>query len=150
VETFVIISVKELLQQMIERMSNAEGRHLLEFAQYFQHTRDDSLTLKRLATDPAFKVPGSGARDFQVVAPIHGKGMAASRLLVDDRRRSFIISIPVYGLSVTTCAERGGAEVLVTTDDAFVSAARRPMPASSTHVVNPVVYALEPTFKGLV
>lgn len=41
------------------------------------------------------------------------------------------------------CAERGGAEVLVTTDDAFLSAARRPTPASSTRVVNPVVYALE-------
>lgn len=32
------------------------------------------------------------------------------------------------------CAERGGAEVLVTTDDAFVSAARRLTPASSTRV----------------
>ena len=79
-------SVKELLPQMIERMSDAEARQLLEFAQHLQHRRDDSLTLKRLATDPAFKVPGSGARAFQVVGPIHGKGMAASRLLVDDRR----------------------------------------------------------------
>ena len=79
-------SVKELLQHMIERMSDAEASQLLEFAQHLRHRRDDSLTLKRLATDPAFKVPGSGARDFYVVAPIHGKGMAASRLLVDDRR----------------------------------------------------------------
>ena len=79
-------SVKVLLRQMIERMSDAEARQLLEFAQHLRHRRDDSLTLKRLATDPAFKVPGSGARDFYVVAPIHGKGMAASRLLVDERR----------------------------------------------------------------
>jgi hypothetical protein len=79
-------SLKELLRQMIERMSDAEARQLLEFAQHLRHRRDDSLTLKRLATDPAFKVPGSGARDFYVVAPIHSKGMAASRLLVDDRR----------------------------------------------------------------
>jgi hypothetical protein len=79
-------SLKELLRPMIERMSDAEARQLLEFAQHLRHRRDDSLTLKRLATDPAFKVPGSGARDFYVVAPIHGKGMAASRLLVDDRR----------------------------------------------------------------
>jgi hypothetical protein len=79
-------SVKELLQHMIEQMSDAEAHQLLEFAQHLQHRRDDSLTLKRLAADPAFKVPGSGARDFYVVAPIHGKGMAASRLLVDDRR----------------------------------------------------------------
>jgi hypothetical protein len=79
-------SVKELLQQMIERMSDAEARQLLEFAQHLEHRREDSLTLKRLATDPAFTVPGSGAKDFHVVAPIHGKGMAASRLLVDERR----------------------------------------------------------------
>ena len=79
-------SVKELLQHIIERMSDAEVRQLLEFAQHLQHRHDDSLTLKRLATDLAFKVPGSGARDFHVVEPVHGKGMAASRLLVDNRR----------------------------------------------------------------
>ena len=79
-------SVKELLQHMIERMSDAEVRQLLEFAQHLQHRRDDSLTLKCLTTDLTFKVPGSGARDFHIVAPIHGRGMAASRLLVDDRR----------------------------------------------------------------
>jgi hypothetical protein len=86
VETFVRNSVKELLQHMIERMSDAEARQLLGFSQYLRHRGDDSLTLKRLAADPAFKVPGSGARDFFVVAPIHGKGMVASRRLVDDRR----------------------------------------------------------------
>src|SRR5262249_24574221 len=85
-ETFVMNSVKELLQQMIERMSDVEARQLLEFGEHLQHRRDDSLTLTRLAADPAFKVPGSGARDFHSVAPIHGKGLAASRLLVDDRR----------------------------------------------------------------
>ena len=79
-------AVKESLRHMIEQMSDAEARQLLEFAQHLQHRRDDSLTLKRLATDPAFKVPTSGARDFPIVTPIHGRGIAASRLLVDDRR----------------------------------------------------------------
>ena len=79
-------AVKESLRQMIEQMSDAEARQLLEFAQHLQHRRDDSPTLKRLATDPAFKVPASGARDFHIVTPIHGRGIAASRLLVDDRR----------------------------------------------------------------
>ena len=79
-------SVKELLPQMIERMSDAEARQLLEFAQHLRHRRDDSLTLKRLAADPTFNVPESRARGFQVVAPIDGKGIAASKLLVDDRR----------------------------------------------------------------
>ena len=79
-------SVKELLRAMIARMSDAEAHQLLEFAQHLGHRRDDSLTLKRLATDPAFKLPGSEAQDFPIVAPIHGRGIAASRLLVDDRR----------------------------------------------------------------
>ena len=79
-------AVKELLRQMIERMSDAEARQMLEFAQHLQHKRDDSLTLKRLATDSAFKVPGNGVGAFRVVEPVQGKGIAASRLLVDDRR----------------------------------------------------------------
>jgi hypothetical protein len=79
-------SLKELLRPMIERMSDAEARQLLEFAQHLQHRRDNSLTLQRLATDPTFKVPGSGAKNFHVVEPIYGKGIAASKLLVDDRR----------------------------------------------------------------
>jgi predicted nucleic acid-binding protein len=41
------------------------------------------------------------------------------------------------------CAERGGVEGLVTTDDAFIAAAGRLTPASATRVVNPVAYALE-------
>ena len=56
------------------------------FAHHLQQKRDVSLTLKRLATDGVFKVPGSDVRTFQVVEPIYGKGIAASRLLVDDRR----------------------------------------------------------------
>ena len=51
-------SVKELLQHMIERMSDAEAHQLLEFAQHLQHGSDNLLTMKRLATNPAFKVPG--------------------------------------------------------------------------------------------
>ena len=44
-------SAKELLQHMIERMSDAEARQLLEFAQHLQYRRDNLRTLKRLATD---------------------------------------------------------------------------------------------------
>ena len=79
-------AVKESLRQMIEQMSDAEARQLLEFAQPLQHRRDDSLILKRLATDPAFKMPGNGVRAFRIVEPIQGKGTPASKLLVDNRR----------------------------------------------------------------
>jgi hypothetical protein len=79
-------SVKELLQHMIERMSDTEARQLLEFAQHLQHRRDDSLIWKRLTTDPAFKVPGNEVVAFRVVEPVQSKGIVASKLLVDDRR----------------------------------------------------------------
>jgi hypothetical protein len=83
---FVMNSVKESLQQMIEQMSDEEARQMLEFAHRLQQRHDVSLTLKRLATDPVFEVPGSEVGAFHVVEPIRGKGIAASRLLVDDRR----------------------------------------------------------------
>jgi hypothetical protein len=79
-------SVKESLRHMIERMSDEEARQMLEFAHHLQQGRAISLTLKRLATDPTFKMPESEVGAFRVVEPIHGKGIAASRLLVDDRR----------------------------------------------------------------
>jgi hypothetical protein len=79
-------AVKELLWHLIEQMSDTEARQLLEFVQHLQHRRDDSLTLKRLAPDPAFKVPGNGVRAFRIVEPIQGKRIPASKLLVDDRR----------------------------------------------------------------
>lgn len=79
-------SVKESLQHMIERMSDEEARQMLGFAYHLQQRRGVSLTLKRLVIDPVFKMPGSGVGAFHVVEPIHGKGIAASRLLADDRR----------------------------------------------------------------
>ena len=50
-------SVKASLRHMIEQMSDEEARQMLEFAHHLQQKRDVSLTLKRLATDPVFKVP---------------------------------------------------------------------------------------------
>jgi hypothetical protein len=78
--------VKDVLRHLIEQMSDTEARQLLEFAQHLQHRPDDPLTLKRLATDPAFQVPGNGVMAFRIVEPIQGKGIPASKLLVDNRR----------------------------------------------------------------
>ena len=63
-------AVKELLWQIIEQMSDVEARQLLGFAQHLQHRREASLTLKRLATDLAFKVPGNGVTAFRIVEPL--------------------------------------------------------------------------------
>ena len=75
-------------------------------------------------------------------------GRATKRVTSDEAAMQRAIALRLHGLRDLdalhlACAERGGAEVLVTTDDAFVSAGRRLTPASSTRVVNPVVYALE-------
>jgi len=40
-------------------------------------------------------------------------------------------------------AERGGADVLLTTDDRFIRAARALQPASPVRVENPVIFELE-------
>jgi predicted nucleic acid-binding protein len=73
---------------------------------------------------------------------------ATERVAIDEVAMRRAIDLRLHGLRDLdalhlACAERGGVEVLVTTDDAFISTARRLTPASSTRVVNPVVYALE-------
>ena len=82
----VVSSVKESLHKTIDQLSDAEVRHLLEFAQCLQKRNGDSPTLRRLADDPAFEVPSEGSVAFRAVEPIQGKGIAASRLLVEERQ----------------------------------------------------------------
>lgn len=79
-------SVKERLRNMIELLSDEEARQILEFIQRLRRKSDVSPILKRLASDPAFKIPSEGSKGFRVVEPIRGKGVPASRLLVEDRR----------------------------------------------------------------
>jgi len=79
-------SVKELLRNTIELVSDEEARQLLEFIQRLRKKDEVSPTLKRLASDPAFKIPSEGSGGFPVVEPIRGKGIPASKLLVEDRR----------------------------------------------------------------
>lgn len=79
-------SVKESLYKAIELLSDDEARQLLEFAQRLQKKSGISLTLRRLASDPAFEIPSEGTGAFRVVEPIRGKGIPASRLLVGNRR----------------------------------------------------------------
>ncbi|HAZ32018.1 MAG TPA: hypothetical protein DCY61_04930 [Dehalococcoidia bacterium] len=79
-------SVKESLRSTIEVLSDEEARQILEFIQRLRTTSDVSATLRRLAIDPSFEVPSEGFGDFSIVEPIRGKGIPASRLLVEDRR----------------------------------------------------------------
>jgi hypothetical protein len=79
-------SAKEALRQTVETLNDEEARHILEFAQRLRRGKSRSQTLRQLAHDPAFHVPRPGSSGFRVVRPVQGKGLAASRLLVQDRR----------------------------------------------------------------
>lgn len=80
-------SIKESLLNTIERLNDEEARQVLEFiTQRLRKKSKVSLTLNRLVSDPTFKIPSEEIRAFRVVKPIQGKGIAASRLLVSERR----------------------------------------------------------------
>ena len=79
-------STKELLHHTINRLSEAEALQTLEFVQSLQQSSNLPPTLRRLGLDPAFKIPAGGLSAFPVVKPIQAKGIAASKLLVEERR----------------------------------------------------------------
>lgn len=55
-------------------------RQLLEKENRVSHT------IERLLADPAFEIPARMPGRFALVEPARGKGIAASRLLVEDRK----------------------------------------------------------------
>ena len=79
-------TIKESLQDMIDRLNDEEARQILEFAQHLREKGSASPTAKCLAGDPAFEIPSEETGVFHVVQPIQGKGMLASELLVAERR----------------------------------------------------------------
>ena len=79
-------SAKEALYQTIEALSEEEARQVLALAQRVRGGKKDSRTLRRLAHDPTFAIPGQRVPIFGVVTPVQGKGSPASRLLEYDRR----------------------------------------------------------------
>jgi hypothetical protein len=79
-------SVKDILRDTIELLSDEEAHQTLEFTRCLRKTSDTSQTLIRLARNPTFKIPPQRNRAFCVVEPIQGKGITASRLLVENRR----------------------------------------------------------------
>ena len=77
--------IKESLRSTIELLGDEEARQTLAFAQRLRKRNVTSLTLKRLARDPAFNMPCKRPT-FRAVEPIKGKGLPASDLLVEERR----------------------------------------------------------------
>ena len=78
--------IKESLHHAIEELDDEKAQQVLSFTQRLQSKGDISPALKRLADDPAFKVPLEEIGAFRAVQPIQGKGIPASKLLVEDRR----------------------------------------------------------------
>lgn len=81
----VMSSAKESLRHTIELLSDEEARQILEFIQHLLKKKDKSSTLRRLASDSAFKAPSERSGGFRVVESIRGKGIPASKLLEKDR-----------------------------------------------------------------
>ena len=79
-------SVKEALHHSIERLSDEEAHQALAFIQQLREQRDVASILRRLAYYPAFRLPADTQGGFRVVEPLQGKGIPASRRLVEERR----------------------------------------------------------------
>lgn len=79
-------SVKEVLRKTVDLLNDEDAQQILEFAERLRQGHRCSETLKCLAHDAAFRVPTEAPVGFRAVKPIQGKGVAASRLLVKDRR----------------------------------------------------------------
>jgi len=79
-------SAKETLRKTVDLLSEEEARQLLQVTRRLQKRSGGSETLRRLAHDPAFRVPTAVSVGFRAVKPIQGKGIAAAKLLVQDRR----------------------------------------------------------------
>lgn len=79
-------AIKKSLRNTIDALSDEEARKVLTFARQFQKQNGSAKTLRRLANDPTFRVPSQRKENFRPIEPVKGKGIPASRLLVEDRR----------------------------------------------------------------
>jgi len=77
--------VKEALRETIEHLSDEDAARLLEVARSLQSSPGGTRTLRRLAADPAFRVPAY-PHGFRHVEAIHGTGKDPSQVIEEDRR----------------------------------------------------------------
>ncbi len=79
-------TAKKILHSKIDQMTDEEASRILESDQRFQDSCGIPQTLRRLAHDASFIVPTDASKGFAAVNPIQGKGIAASEVLIRDRR----------------------------------------------------------------
>lgn len=79
-------SAKEMLRSAIELLSESEAEEVEKIVRTLHRRRGISPTLARLAADPMFRVPSSTSGQFSPGRAARGRGVAASKLLLQDRR----------------------------------------------------------------
>lgn len=76
-------ALKESLYSTIDQLNEDETLLVLEYA---TRLKKDQQLIKRLAQDPAIKLPSKTVGDFKKIEPITGSGVSASERLLRDRR----------------------------------------------------------------
>ena len=78
-------SVKEVLRNAIEELTEEQARQVLYVVHHLQSQNGAASALARLAGHPALTIPPNGFAKFQRVEPIRAPGVPASKLLIEDR-----------------------------------------------------------------
>ncbi len=78
-------SIKEKLRTAIDLLTEEEAKQMFDWLSEFERKNNVSLTMRRLANDPAFKLPKPGSKGFKKVIPAQTQGPPASDLLSEDR-----------------------------------------------------------------
>lgn len=78
--------LKESLRTALDRLTDEDARQILDLVRRLQARKGVSRTFSRIAGDPVFKMPTAEFTAFSNVQPVPGIGLAASKLLVQDRR----------------------------------------------------------------
>jgi hypothetical protein len=89
-----VTSVKEILLQEVERLSEEDAQELLDL---LRTKKDGAVTpgrpkltreelIKRAAGHPGIHAPDPNAPPFERIEPIETRGIPASQMLIADRR----------------------------------------------------------------
>ena len=78
-------SIKDKLRNAIDLLTEEEAKQMFDWLSEFERKNNLSLTLRRLANDPTFKLPKDGFKGFKDIKPLQSQGPPASDLLSEDR-----------------------------------------------------------------
>ena len=79
-------SVKDVLRQSIEKLTEKDARKTMEYVQRLGRRAGPAGVWDLLSENPTIRIPADGPGGFPPFRPIEGTGAPASRLLIEDRR----------------------------------------------------------------